>query len=91
MPRVILADADIAVTASAGKDVSMSVTETYTAVAGRTGVLLLNLYDTLYGRSNQDLRHLKVKGVFDESGASLPFDHARDPSRSSCRRRSSRG
>jgi hypothetical protein len=77
-PRVILADADIAVTASAGKDVSLTVKETYTAVSGRTGVLLLNLYDSLYGRSNQDLRHLKVKSVIDDSGAWLPFHHERD-------------
>lgn len=77
-PRVLLVDADIAVTASAGKDVSLSVIEKYVAVSGRTGVLIVNLYDTMFGRSSLDQRNLKVKGVFDDSGTTLPFDHARD-------------
>lgn len=77
-PRLLLVDADIAVTATAGKDVSLSVTERYAAVTGRTGVLIVNLYDTTFGRSSLDQRHLKVKGVFDEAGTPLPFDHARD-------------
>jgi hypothetical protein len=78
VPRVMLTEADISVTASAGKDVTMSVTERYSATTGRTGVILLSLFDTTFGRSYQDVRHLKVKGVFDEQGTPLPFDHARD-------------
>ncbi len=76
-PRLMLTEADLAVTASDGKDVAISVTETYTGIAGQTGVLVVSLYDTTYGRSNQDLRHHTVKGIFDERGTSLPFDHTR--------------
>ncbi|HPW56971.1 MAG TPA: M1 family aminopeptidase [Thermoanaerobaculaceae bacterium] len=77
-PRLLLVDADIAVTASAGKNVSLSVTEKYAAVTGRTGVIIVNLYDTTFGRSSLDQRHLKLKGVFDEMGTPLPFNHTRD-------------
>jgi aminopeptidase N len=78
IPRFALSDVDIAVTASAGKDVSLSATETFTAVAGRSGVLLLELDDTEFGRDALDERHLRVEGIFDEAGGAVPFDHRKD-------------
>ena len=80
-PRFILTDVDLAVTASDGKGVSISVTETIRAVAERTNVLVLDLYDTRFALTNietLDPRQLRLKGVFDESGAALPFDHRND-------------
>lgn len=78
VPRFLLTDVDLTLTASDGKDVSLSVTETFAGVRGRTSVLLLDLYDTTFGRNVLDRRRLRVKGVFDEAGASVPFDHAKD-------------
>ena len=78
VPRFMLTDVDLSVTASSGKDVSISVTENFTAVGGRVRVLQLDLYDTIFGRDALDPRHLRVKGVFDEAGNALPFDHAKD-------------
>jgi hypothetical protein len=81
VPRFILADVDLSVTASDGKDVSLSVTETFFATVQPTSVLLLNLYDTMFASSNLGTpqpRRLRVKGVFDEAGAAVPFDHAKD-------------
>ena len=79
-PRFILTDVDLAVTASDGKGVSISVTETIRAVE-RTNVLVLDLYDTKYALTNIEAlepRQLRLKGIFDESGAPLPFDHRND-------------
>jgi hypothetical protein len=78
VPRFLLTDVDFTLTASDGKEVALSVTETLTGVAGRTEVALLDLYDTTFGRNELDPRHLHVNGVFDEAGAPLPFDHAKD-------------
>ena len=80
-PRFVVTDVDLAVTASDGKDVSISVTETIRALAEPTSVLVMDLYDTRFAVTNVgglDPRRLRLKGVFDESGASLPFDHRRD-------------
>ena len=80
-PRFILADVDLAVTASDGKDVAIVATETFQGVGGPTRVLTLSLYDTKYAVGNlgtREPRRLRVKGIFDEKGASLPFDHAKD-------------
>src|ERR1035437_9620049 len=76
-PRFILTDVDLAVTASDGKGVSISVTETIRAVAERTNVLVLDLYDTRFAFTNigaLDPRQARLKGVFDESGAPFPVD-----------------
>lgn len=77
-PRFILTDVDLAVTAPGGDDLVLSATETFSAVEGRTGVLLLDLYDTKFGRDALDPHHLRVKGVFDEAGTALPFDHRKN-------------
>jgi len=80
-PRFILSNVDLAVTASDGKDVALTATETFHAVGGTSRVLLLDLYDTRFAYDNLgdiDLRKLKTKGVFDESGAPVPFDHLKD-------------
>jgi hypothetical protein len=78
VPRVVLTNVDLVLTASDGKDAALTVTETFAGLRGRTGVLLLDLYDTMFGRSTLDPRHLHVKGIFDDSGTPLPFDHAKD-------------
>jgi hypothetical protein len=78
VPRFLLTDVDLSLTASDGKDVVLTVTETFAGVGGRTNVMLLDLYDTIFGRSELDPRRLRVKGIFDESGAPVPFDHAKD-------------
>lgn len=80
-PRFLVTDVDLAVTASDGKDVSISVTETLRAMAEPTQVFVMDLYDTRFAFSNLgglDPRRLKLKGVFDEAGAPLPFDHRKD-------------
>lgn len=78
VPRFILSDVDLAVTAPGGDELALSATETFFGVDGRTGVLLLDLYDTKFGRSGLDPHHLRVKGVFDEAGNAVPFDHRKD-------------
>jgi hypothetical protein len=78
VPRYLLTDVDLALTASEGKDVALSVTETFAGAGAPTSVLLLNLYDTTFGRNYLDPRHLHVKGIFDARGAPVPFDHAKD-------------
>ena len=80
-PRFLVMDVDLAVTASDGKDVAISVTETIRAMAEPTQVFVMDLYDTRFavsGVGGLDARRLKLKGVFDESGNALPFDHRRD-------------
>jgi len=81
VPRFMLTDVDLSVTASDRRDVSLSVTETLFAMVQPTSVLLLHLYDTMFVPSNLGMpepRRLRVKGVFDEAGAAVPFDHAKD-------------
>ena len=80
-PRFVVTDVDLAVTASDGKDVSISVIETIRVLTEPTSVLAMDLYDTRFAFTNiggLDPRHLRLKGVFDEAGISLPFDHRRD-------------
>jgi Peptidase family M1 domain len=80
-PRFVLSNVDLSVTASDGKDVTITATETFNAVGGTSRVLLLDLYDTKFTSDNLgslDLRRLKIRGVFDEAGAPVPFDHAKD-------------
>ncbi len=78
LPRFILSHVDLAVTAPGGDDLSLTATETFAGVAGRTGALLLDLYDTKFGRDALDPHHLRVKGVFDAAGNPVPFDHRTD-------------
>lgn len=80
-PRFVVTDVDLAVTASDRKDVSISVTETIRVLAEPTSVLVMDLWDTRFAVTNVgglEPRRLRLKGVFDESGVSLPFDHRRD-------------
>jgi hypothetical protein len=80
-PRFVLSNVDLSVTASDGKDVAITATETFNAVGGTSRVLLLDLYDTSFAYDNLgslDPRKLKVKGVFDEAGTPVPFHHAKD-------------
>ena len=78
VPRFILTDVDLAVTASVSKDVSISATETLVGVGADSRLLTLDLVDTVYARSAGDERHLRVKGVFDAAGNAVPFDHRSD-------------
>ena len=79
-PRFILSNVDLSVTASDGKDVAITATETFSAMGGTSRVLLLDLYNTTFAFTNlgsREPRRLRVTGIFDESGAPVPFDHAR--------------
>jgi hypothetical protein len=81
LPRFVLSHVDLSITASDKNDVAITATETYTAIGGTSRVLLLDLYDTRFASNNigsLDPRKLKIKGVFDESGAPVPFDHAKN-------------
>src|SRR5664280_2423577 len=82
VPRFLLSHVDLSVTASDKNDVTITATETFHGVAGTSRVLLLDLYDTRFVHNdnigNLDARKLKIKGVFDESGTPVPFDHAND-------------
>jgi len=78
VPPFLLIDVDLAVTAPGGEDLALSVTETFAGVGRATQVLRLDLYDTMFGRGELDPRRLVVKGVFDEAGKAVPFDHAKD-------------
>ncbi len=81
VPRYLLSHVDLAVTASDKKDVAITATETFKAAGGSARVLLLDLYDTTFAYDNLgnlDPRRLKIKGVFDDSGRPVPFDHAKD-------------
>lgn len=77
-PTVLLTAVDFTLTASDGKDMTLSVTETLAGGGRPTSVVLLDLEETTFGRSELDPRHLRVKGVFDETGAPVAFDHAKN-------------
>jgi hypothetical protein len=80
-PRFALSNVDLSVIASDGKDVAITATETFNAVGGTSRVLLLDLYDTSFAFDNLgslNPRRLRVKGVFDEAGTPVPFDHVKD-------------
>jgi Peptidase family M1 domain len=78
LPRVMLTAVDFTLTASNGKDVALSVTETLSGLGRPSSVVLLHLDGTRFGRNSLDPRTLRVKGVFAEGGAPVPFDHAKD-------------
>ncbi|MDL2717142.1 MAG: M1 family aminopeptidase [Acidobacteriota bacterium] len=81
LPRFVLSHVDLSITASDKNDVAITATETFNAVGGTPRVLLLDLYDTRFAYNNigsLDPRKLKIRGVFDESGAPVPFDHAKN-------------
>lgn len=81
VPRSLLTDVDLSVTASGGEDVSITATETFRAMSGESRVLLLDLYNTRFGVGNLrqlEPHTLRITGVYDESGAPVPFDHAKD-------------
>jgi hypothetical protein len=80
VPRVLLSHVDLSVVASDKDDVAITATETFNAVAGASRVLLLDLYNTRFARNNLgglDPRKLRINGVYDQSGARVPFHHAR--------------
>ncbi|MEO8585242.1 MAG: M1 family aminopeptidase [Acidobacteriota bacterium] len=81
VPRFVLSHVDLSITASDKNDVAITAIETFNAVGGASRVLLLDLYDTRFAFNNigsLDPRKLKIKGVFDESGSPVPFDHVKD-------------
>ncbi len=75
LPRFALTQVDLAVTASNRRDVAITATETYSASEGQTRVLRLHLLDRTFSDSIRDERRLRVKGVFDDAGRALTFDH----------------
>ncbi len=80
-PRFVVTDVDLAVTASDGKDVTITATETIRGLSEPVRVLVMDLWDTRFAYTNVggvDPRRLRLKGVFDEAGAPLPFDHRRE-------------
>ncbi len=81
VPPVILAAVDLALTAPDARSVALSVTETLVATTAPVSVVRLDLYDTRYVPSNlgrPEPRRWQVKGVFDEGGAALAFNHRKD-------------
>jgi hypothetical protein len=81
VPRFLLSNVDLSIIASDKKDVAITAIETFNAVGGTSRVLLLDLYNTSFAYDNVgslDPRKLKIKGIFDESGTPVPFDHAKD-------------
>jgi hypothetical protein len=79
-PRFVLTDLDLNVTAPGGSAVAITAIETVRALAEGTRVLLFDLFDTRFAWNRVALepRHLRVKGVFDEAGRTLAFDHRKD-------------
>ncbi len=78
-PAFLLSDVDLSVTATDGENLTMTATETFRAISGTPRVLLLDLYNTrfAYGRLGKLEPHsLRIKGIYDESGQVVPFDHA---------------
>jgi hypothetical protein len=77
-PRFLLTDVAWEVTASDGKDAKISVAETLVPQERRQSVFRFELYNTTYtlvGAGVLQPRTFRVRGVTDENGRKLSFDH----------------
>ncbi len=79
-PRVVLADVDIDLRASAARDASMTVVETLVPIARPLAVVRLDLESTIYTYLGNHLtrRMERLRKVTDEAGRSLEFVHDHD-------------
>lgn len=79
-PRFVLADVDVEVAASDGKDVKLSVVETLVPQKAPQSVFRFDLDSTVYTTFGAHLttRSEHVRKVTDEAGRSLGFFHDRD-------------
>jgi hypothetical protein len=79
-PRFLLTAVDVDLSASAGNDAAMTVTETLVPVGGPLNALRLDLVGVWYAQSGANLgsRAERVRRVTDEAGRSLAFDHRND-------------
>ena len=79
-PRFLLTAVDLDLSASAGNDAAMTVTETLVPVGEPLNALRLDLVGIWYAQSGANLgtRSERVRRVTDEAGRSLEFDHRND-------------
>jgi len=78
VPLYFLTDVDLTLSASAGKDASLSVVETVVPQGQKQRVFLFALHNTLYvpiGANGWESRSYHVRKVTDESGSALAHDH----------------
>jgi hypothetical protein len=79
-PRFLLTAVDVDLTATAGNDAAMTVTETFVPVGAPLSALRLDLNGLWYAQAGANLgtRAEKVRAVTDEAGRGLAFDHRGD-------------
>jgi hypothetical protein len=79
-PRFLLADVDLTLAASAGRDARLSVTETIVPQAAKQSVFRFDLFTTVFSSygSGIDTRFFRVKSVVDEAGRPLAWHHEND-------------
>ena len=79
-PRFLLTDVDLELTATAGNDATLAVTETLVPVGEPLSAVRLDLVGLWYAQSGANLgtRAERVRAVTDEAGHALAFDHRGD-------------
>jgi hypothetical protein len=78
MPLYFLTDVDLTLSASAGKEASLSVLETVVPQGQRQRVFVFGMHNTVYvpvGANGWESRSYHVRKVTDESGRPLAHDH----------------
>jgi hypothetical protein len=78
MPRYFLTDVDMTLSASAGRDASISALETVVPAGQRQRVFRFSLHNTLVvpaGPRSSESRFYRLRKVTDEAGRALLFDH----------------
>jgi hypothetical protein len=78
VPRFILADVDLALTASAGKDAAITVVETVFPQGQKQKLFRFGLFNSIsvpFGAGRWETRHYRVRKVTDDSGRALSYDH----------------
>lgn len=78
MPLYFLTDVDLTLSASAGKDASLSVVETVVPQGQKQRIFRFGLRNTIYvpvGSGGSEARSYHVRKVTDEAGHALAWDH----------------
>ncbi len=73
-PLYLLTEVDLTLSASSGKDASMSVVETVVPVGSPRRIFRFDLFSSIYGESI-GLRTWNLRSVTDAEGRPLAFDH----------------